>query len=74
MYVRVCTAQIIRYPTLLQALRLDSIRDLEDLVIEAVYAGIICAKLDQRCQLLIVEQAISRDLLPAQVRARGLPF
>jgi len=57
----------IPYPTLLQELGLEQVRDLEDLIIDCVYAGIIKGKLDQHEQRFQVDWAIGRDIRPGQV-------
>ena len=40
--------QSIPYSTLQEELEIRDLRELEDLIIEAIYAGIIQAKLDQK--------------------------
>lgn len=37
-------------------------RELEDIVIDAMYAGIISARIDQRRQRLEIESVMGRDL------------
>lgn len=51
----------IPYSVLLQELDIKNVRDLEDLIIEAVYADIIHGKLDQKNSQLEVDYAIGRD-------------
>ncbi|MEJ1279917.1 COP9 signalosome subunit 7A [Cricetulus griseus] len=50
------------YLVLLEALALRNVRQLEDLVIEAVYADILRGSLDQRNQRLEVDYSIGRDI------------
>jgi len=57
----------IPYPTLLQELGLEQVRDLEDLIIDCMYAGIIKGKLDQHEQRFQVDWAIGRDIRPGQI-------
>lgn len=57
----------IPYPVLLQELGLEQVRDLEDLIIDCMYAGIIKGKLDQHEQRFQVDWAIGRDIRPGQV-------
>jgi len=57
----------IPYPVLLQELGLDQVRDLEDLIIDCIYAGIIKGKLDQHEQRFQVDWAMGRDIRPGQV-------
>ncbi|XP_019872791.1 COP9 signalosome complex subunit 7b isoform X2 [Aethina tumida] len=52
----------IQYSTLLQELDMKNVRDLEDLIIEAIYADIIHGKLDQKNSLLEIDYAIGRDI------------
>lgn len=51
----------IPYAVLLQELDIKNVRDLEDLIIEAIYADIIHGKLDQKNSQLEVDYAIGRD-------------
>jgi COP9 signalosome complex subunit 7 len=59
--------QILPYSTLLHALDMPRIRDLEDLIIDAIYLDILRAKLDQKEQQLEVEYTMGRDLEPGKV-------
>lgn len=54
--------QCIPYSVLLRDLEMRNLRELEDLIIEAVYTDIIQGKLDQRNQLLEVDFCIGRDI------------
>lgn len=47
---------------LLEQLQLKNVRQLEDLVIEAVYADVLRGSLDQRNQRLEVDYSIGRDI------------
>ncbi|XP_023020337.1 COP9 signalosome subunit 7 [Leptinotarsa decemlineata] len=55
-------SKCIPYSTLLQELDIKNVRDLEDLIIEAIYADIIHGKLDQKNSQLEVDYAIGRDI------------
>uniref|UniRef100_A0A672MF07 COP9 signalosome subunit 7B n=1 Tax=Sinocyclocheilus grahami TaxID=75366 RepID=A0A672MF07_SINGR len=55
------------YSLLLQQLELKNVRELEDLLIEAVYSDIIHGKLDQRNQQVEVDCSIGRDLGPNEL-------
>lgn len=57
----------IPYATLLQELDMNNVRELEDLIIEAVYADILHGKLDQKNSQLEVDYAIGRDIRPEDV-------
>lgn len=52
----------IPYQVLLKELGMRSVRELEDLIIEVVYAGILVGKLDQKRQQLEIEFVIGRDI------------
>ncbi|XP_044532470.1 COP9 signalosome complex subunit 7b isoform X2 [Gracilinanus agilis] len=54
--------ECIPYSVLLKDLEMRNLRELEDLIIEAVYTDIIQGKLDQRNQLLEVDFCIGRDI------------
>ena len=54
--------QCIPDAVLLEALALRNVRQLEDLVIEAVYADVLRGSLDQRHQRLEVDYSIGRDI------------
>ena len=58
---------ILPYALLLKELDIPNIRELEDLIIEAVYSGIIDASLDQKEQHVHVHTSIGRDAAPGQL-------
>ncbi|NWU54095.1 CSN7A protein, partial [Dromas ardeola] len=62
MLVTVMFPQCIPYSVLLEQLQLKNVRQLEDLVIEAVYADVLRGSLDQRNQRLEVDYSIGRDI------------
>ncbi|CAH1115573.1 unnamed protein product [Psylliodes chrysocephalus] len=55
-------SKCIPYNTLLIELDIKNVRDLEDLIIEAIYADIIHGKLDQKNSQLEVDYAVGRDI------------
>ncbi|CAG9858358.1 unnamed protein product [Phyllotreta striolata] len=55
-------SKCIPYSTLLVELDIKNVRDLEDLIIEAIYADIIHGKLDQKNSQLEVDYAVGRDI------------
>lgn len=58
-------SKCIPYSVLLEELDIKNVRDLEDLIIEAVYADIIHGKLDQKNSQLEVDYAgLGRDVRP----------
>ncbi|KZT24656.1 hypothetical protein NEOLEDRAFT_1066949 [Neolentinus lepideus HHB14362 ss-1] len=59
--------RILPYSTLLQALDMPTIRELEDLIIDAIYMDMIRGKLDQKEQQFEVEYTMGRDLEPGKV-------
>lgn len=56
--------RILPYSDLLSALEISNIRELEDLIIDAVYLDILRGKLDQKEQQFEVEYTMGRDLEP----------
>lgn len=52
---------------LLPALDLSSIRELEDLIIEALYSDLLKARINQKRQLLEVDSVIGRDVKTASI-------
>jgi len=58
------TAKIIPYSVLHQQLDIQDVRELEDLIIDAIYQGVIQGRLDQRKKQLEIEFTMGRDLKP----------
>ncbi|KAI9310659.1 hypothetical protein BX666DRAFT_1818669, partial [Dichotomocladium elegans] len=61
------TSRTLPYNVLQNQLDMPNVRMLEDLIIDAIYQGVVYGKLDQRKQQFQVETAMGRDLLPEQV-------
>ncbi|KAH7884077.1 hypothetical protein F5I97DRAFT_1898110 [Phlebopus sp. FC_14] len=59
--------RILPYSLLLQELQMPSIRELEDLIIDAIYLDILRGKLDQKEQQLEIEYTMGRDLEPGKI-------
>lgn len=59
----------IAYHTLLQELGMTSRRELEDLIIDVIYAKAVTGKMDQKNDWLEVESTIGRDIKPEQLDA-----
>jgi len=59
--------KIIPYETLQKELDIAGLRELEDLIIDSVYGGLLDGKLDQRRKHLEVEFTIGRDIKPEQL-------
>ncbi|PCH33195.1 hypothetical protein WOLCODRAFT_21833 [Wolfiporia cocos MD-104 SS10] len=57
------------YSQLLEALQMPTIRELEDLIIDAIYLDVIRGKLDQRQQQFDVEYTMGRDLEPGRIES-----
>lgn len=57
----------IPYNDLLTELDIKNVRDLEDIIIEAIYANIINGKLDQKNKQLEIDYAIGRDIRQGDV-------
>ncbi|KAI8996005.1 COP9 complex subunit 7A [Gaertneriomyces semiglobifer] len=55
------------YDMLLDYLQISNVRELEDLIIDAIYQELIKGKLDQKKKCLEVEYAMGRDVRPEQV-------
>ncbi|XP_076451335.1 COP9 signalosome complex subunit 7b-like [Babylonia areolata] len=60
-------SKCIPYSVLLEELDIQNVRNLEDLIIEGIYADIIHGKLDQKNQQLEVDYVIGRDIRPSAV-------
>lgn len=54
--------QCIPYSTLLKELDMKNLRELEDLIIEVIYADVVRGKLDQKNNQLEVDYTIGRDI------------
>ncbi|KAJ7132054.1 hypothetical protein C8R44DRAFT_772904 [Mycena epipterygia] len=61
--------RILPYTDLLRALDMPTVRELEDLIIDAIYLDILRGKLDQKQAQLEVEYTMGRDLAPGAVEA-----
>ncbi|KAI9100445.1 hypothetical protein DFS34DRAFT_486008 [Phlyctochytrium arcticum] len=55
------------YDVLLANLDIFNVRELEDLIIDAIYQDLLRGKLDQKKKCLEVEYAMGRDLAPGQL-------
>ncbi|KAG0216093.1 COP9 signalosome complex subunit 7a [Mortierella sp. GBA30] len=58
----------IPYQNLLEYLEIANVRQLEDLIMDAIYQNIINANLDQKLKLVEVHSAMGRDLRPGQAQ------
>ncbi|KAF7303581.1 PCI domain-containing protein [Mycena indigotica] len=59
--------RILPYSDLLRALDMPTIRELEDLIIDAIYLDVLRGRLDQKQSQLEVEYTMGRDLAPGAV-------
>lgn len=57
---------VLAYETLKQKLAVESVRQVEDVVLDAVYSGLIRAKMDQRAAQVEIVSAVGRDVLAPQ--------
>jgi COP9 signalosome complex subunit 7 len=60
--------QILPYAVLLEELQVATIRELEDLIIDAIYLDVLRGKLDQKEQQLEIEYTMGRDLAPGKLQ------
>jgi len=58
---------VIPYSRLLKELDISELRELEDLIIDALYKDIVVGKLDHEKQVFQVDSAIGRDLRPGDM-------
>ncbi|KAK7005767.1 PCI domain-containing protein [Favolaschia claudopus] len=61
--------RILPYADLLRALDMPTVRELEDLIIDAIYLDVLRGRLDQKQAQLEVEYTMGRDLAPGAVDA-----
>jgi len=68
--VTLCSqSKALPYETLMRELEVSSVRQVEDLLIECLYEGLIQGKLDQSASQLDVHYCIGRDIHPSEVNA-----
>ncbi|KAK9703474.1 hypothetical protein K7432_010705 [Basidiobolus ranarum] len=58
---------VLDYNDLIHYLDIGNVRELEDLIIDAIYKGLIKAKLDQQKKQVEIEYTMGRDLRPGQL-------
>jgi len=61
------TSKLIPYALLQKELEINGLRELEDLIIEAIYQGLVQGKLDQSKKSFEVEFSMGRDVKPDSV-------
>jgi len=61
--------KILPYDLLLKELDLANVRELEDIIIDCVYQGLVKGKLDQKKSAFEVHSTIGRDISPADIDA-----
>ncbi|KAF5312211.1 hypothetical protein D9619_003684 [Psilocybe cf. subviscida] len=59
--------RILPYPELLRTLDVSSVRELEDLIIDAIYLDLLQGKLDQKEEQFEVSYTMGRDLEPGKL-------
>ncbi|XP_050436570.1 COP9 signalosome complex subunit 7b [Adelges cooleyi] len=57
----------IPYDVLLKELNVNNVRDLEDLIIEAIYSDVVAGELDQQSGYLEVDWTVGRDVAPNDI-------
>jgi len=62
------TQKSIPYSVLLDQLSISHVRELEDLIIDCMYARVIRGKLDQKAQRFQVDWTMGRDIRPGQLQ------
>lgn len=60
--------QSIPYQTISEALQLDSIRELEDLIIDVMYAGLLGGKMHHDEKILHIDWVSGRDVNPESLQ------
>ncbi|KZV89066.1 hypothetical protein EXIGLDRAFT_722005 [Exidia glandulosa HHB12029] len=60
--------RLLPYATLQRSLDIPTIRELEHLIIDAIYQDLLSGKLDQRHQRLEVSSVVGRDLPPGELQ------
>lgn len=58
--------KLLSYSSLLNELEMNNVRELEDLIIESIFVGIIVGKLNQKSQCFEVQNVMARDVIPEQ--------
>ncbi|KAJ7069933.1 hypothetical protein C8F01DRAFT_1207434 [Mycena amicta] len=61
--------RILPYSDLLRALDMPTVRELEDLIIDAIYLDVLHGRLDQKQSQLELEYTMGRDLAPGAIDA-----
>jgi len=62
----------ITYDKLQKALDMKNVRDIEDLILDTIYEGIINAKLDQNAKIVKIDYAMGRDVKLEQLKEMQL--
>ena len=60
-------AQVLSYELLMRELEIGTMREVENLLIECIYGGMLKGKLAQQARALEVEGAIGRDVQPSEL-------
>ncbi|KAG5179926.1 hypothetical protein JKP88DRAFT_71461, partial [Tribonema minus] len=61
------TSRVVPYGKLQEALGVSSVRVVEDVVLDAMYAGLLQCRLDQRAGTLRVQHVTPRDVRPEEI-------
>jgi COP9 signalosome complex subunit 7 len=60
-------SKVLDYPTLMRSLDLETVRELEDLIIDCIYNELLSGQLDQLNQSFHVTSCYGRDMRPQDV-------
>lgn len=61
------SSKVLTYDHMLAELEIKNTRELEDLIIESIYLGLLNGKMDARAKVLEVSSAMGRDLAPGKL-------
>jgi len=62
-------SKLLPYSMLMETLEISSVRELEDVIIDNIYQGLLKGKMEQKTKVLQVYEAMSRDVKPGQITA-----
>lgn len=60
-------SSVLEYRTVMKELHISSLRELEDMIIESIYEGLIEGKIDHRLEIFQVQSSYGRDVRPDNI-------
>lgn len=60
-------SSVLEYRVLMKELNISSLRELEDMIIESIYEGLIEGKIDHRLEIFQVQSSYGRDVRPDNI-------